>query len=84
MIEIIVAMEKERAVLRMPDKLKPCPFCGGEAKIITHDFFVPEAKQFLTGSYGVECTSCHAEGYQFWNTEEQAVAAWNRRGGQNG
>ena len=26
---IFAVMEKERAVLRMPDKLKPCPFCGG-------------------------------------------------------
>lgn len=84
MIEIIVAMEKERAVLRMPDKLKPCPFCGGEAKIITHDFFVPESWRSLVGVYGVVCTSCRAGGYQFWNTEEQAVAAWNRRGEQNG
>ena len=37
MIEIIVAMEKERAVLRMPDKLKPCPFCGSENVAFTLD-----------------------------------------------
>ena len=61
------------------NELKPCPFCGGEAKIMTHESYVPESWRSLVGVYGVVCTSCRAGGYQFWDTEEQAIAAWNRR-----
>lgn len=52
------------------DELKPCPFCGGEAKIMTHESYVPESWRSLVGVYGVVCTSCRAGGYQFWDTEE--------------
>ena len=51
-------------------KLKPCPFCGGEAEVIAHNKF-----QF----YKVVCKHCKAQGYQFFPNEEQATEAWNRR-----
>lgn len=55
------------------EKLKPCPFCGGEARIITHRFYE------LSNTYGVTCKKCGSETMQFYCAEEDAVNAWNRR-----
>ena len=52
----------------MTDKLKPCPFCGGEA----------EKQWGMMAIYWVECTDCGAEGSQHGSLEE-AIAAWNTR-----
>ena len=51
----------------MTDTLKPCPFCGGEAKCI--EFY---------GLYHVICCDCHIAG-QDCSTRENAVSAWNTR-----
>lgn len=53
--------------------LKPCPFCGGEAELKIHLFHK------LPSSYGVVCRPCGCETWQFFQTEEEAVEAWNRR-----
>lgn len=50
-------------------KLKPCPFCGGEASI----YHLSVGKH----SY-VKCRGC-SEGSPIKPTEEQAITAWNRR-----
>ena len=63
----------------MMEKLKPCPFCGGNAST----------------SHGVECTSgqyffvacdrCHCRTKKFFNWvygesyEQKAIGAWNSR-----
>ena len=49
-------------------KLKPCPFCGGKAKITGYIFFE------------VKCRRCRATLPQRYETE--AIAAWNRRAPQ--
>ena len=63
----------------MPSELKPCPFCGGEAKVVPYKLFSKALKAWKVESYGVVCKNCHTSGYTFWETEEHAVRAWNRR-----
>ena len=53
----------------MSDKLKPCPFCGGEAK-----FFEDKGYQI----YSVTCTECDA-GTNAYGIEQDAIDAWNSR-----
>ena len=58
------------------DKLKPCPFCGGEART---GFAINDYNR-----WGVECTRCGAtvevaDWCGDYDTEENAIKAWNRR-----
>jgi Lar family restriction alleviation protein len=61
------------------DKLKPCPFCGGEAE--TSHGFDKSAKEY----FFVSCGMCNAKTmnfYKWWdsdNYESAAIEAWNRR-----
>ena len=59
--------------LKKYEKLKPCPFCGGEAKInrIVNTFY-----QYAR--YFSSCTRCSAESKVF-ETEQEAIEAWNTR-----
>lgn len=58
----------------MSDKLKPCPFCGSnKCNVIEHAF------HNLSSTYGVKCWNCKAESWQFFDTKEEAIEAWNRR-----
>lgn len=52
-------------------ELKPCPFCGGKAKIaMTTD----------AGNYEVQCTKCPANVGRMWFwKKKEAIEAWNRR-----
>lgn len=52
--------------------LKPCPFCGGEAEVFrgtTYGF------HYL---YEPRCIKCECA-LGVYETEEQAIEAWNRR-----
>ena len=51
-------------------ELKPCPFCGGEAK---KSFYGGQRRMFLCS-----CTACEAS-LPWRDTEAAAVADWNRR-----
>lgn len=58
-------------------KLKPCPFCGGEAELKHEKLF------FSQISY-VECKGCHARISNKlveanWCADEEAQKAWNKR-----
>ena len=55
-------------------ELKPCPFCGSkEVKVIEHKYY------HSLNSYGVKCFGCKTESYQFFDTKNEAIEAWNRR-----
>ena len=66
----------------MPNDLKPCPFCGGEASVVR------SYPQTLFSDEGATChfkVTCHTMGclgsaINLWDyTKERARAAWNRR-----
>ena len=51
-------------------ELKPCPFCGEEAKMW----------QYMTDEWRATCNGCVAQ-TRYCNTREEAIEAWNRRAG---
>ena len=55
----------------MSDSIRPCPFCGGEARL----FFAEEA-----GFWDVQCQSCGAQPF-LRRKDHEAIEAWNRRAG---
>ena len=56
----------------MTDELKPCPFCGNEARV--------RAQHWDDGSHvwWVECAACEAEGMRC-DDGQHAIDAWNTR-----
>lgn len=57
----------------MTDKLRECPFCGGNnVGVFKHEFFY---KSYL---YTANCYDCHF-GLKMVKTEEEAIEAWNKR-----
>lgn len=63
----------------MADNLKPCPFCGGKAKIN----YLPPFVHPKTGRKGIErrqvyCDNCGVVTAGMVS-EEAAIEAWNRR-----
>lgn len=58
----------------MTKKLKPCPFCGGEATIWSG----PIEDDYFNTYYDVYCTECNCMTPKF-HTEESAIQFWNRR-----
>ena len=64
----------------MSEKLKPCPFCGGNASL----HFDPEGVKDTMGrkwAYTITCNRCAASSGLCFSME-QAVDAWNRRSGE--
>ena len=57
----------------MIDELKPCPFCGKRE-------FISVVRSLNGVVAWVDCTNCGCYG-PAKNTEAEAIAAWNRRGG---
>ena len=55
-------------------ELKPCPFCGGENVETSY-------KDTFSGDFrrGVYCADCCGGIYPYYNTEAEAIAAWNTR-----
>ena len=62
-------------------KIKPCPFCGSEAKIIGGpEDWIPTFLDPDSGGhpYQVHCVNCDAYVGFFYEVEE-AIEVWNRR-----
>lgn len=57
-------------------ELKPCPFCGGEAIIEQDEDWYWE---WTVSCRNEDCVCYEGRSYE---TEEEAVAVWNRRGGE--
>ena len=53
-------------------ELLPCPFCGGEAEMLT--------AESMNGGYlfGIMCNDCCSRG-DVYDTEAEAIEAWNTR-----
>lgn len=66
----------------MSEKLKPCPFCGGEAVICSGSF---RDGGYVANYAYVECSRCEAKGEEFIecmpvdDVEMMAANVWNRR-----
>lgn len=56
----------------MPNELKPCPFCGGEAE--TTEVFL----YGKTAGYVICCNKCSCE-LKMYSSKQNAEKAWNRR-----
>jgi hypothetical protein len=70
-------------------ELRPCPFCGGEAKLWNNSQYEPCLDEggayvdiFISSAdtFGVECTKCCCQNIGY-NTEQEAIETWNRRAG---
>ena len=51
--------------------MKPCPFCGGEARIQGHGY--------ETAEYRVYCEKCGCSTKLWSESEDKAISAWNSR-----
>ena len=57
------------------NRLKPCPFCGGEAVLTEHSVFLKRYQIICTGY-----TTCEIlPSTDLMEKPEQAIEAWNRR-----
>lgn len=56
----------------MRKELKPCPFCGGEAR-------VRSVASFSRIGFNVVCTNCPAALGHDGTSSDEAIAAWNTR-----
>ena len=72
---------------RVLKKLKPCPFCGGEAHpdgrinySAKHEAWWPDGSQ-IREVFFVNCMKCSVsnQGFIGHQTKDEAIAAWNRR-----
>lgn len=54
-------------------EIKPCPFCGGEAR----RFDIEDGEN--AGGSCVSCTRCLASGHVEFGRKENFVTAWNNR-----
>ena len=60
-------------------ELKPCPFCGGKAVVI--ETFCKETNYRGYYVYHGNCLLTEQIETNSYDTEKSAIAAWNRRAG---
>ena len=77
-------MEQLKNIKRGTTKLKPCPFCGGEAELCTS--YGNDGQVYYHTAF-VKCTRCHAKTktvitdgyYGTTSTTRDVTDDWNRR-----
>ena len=61
----------------MTDEMKPVRCgCGGEAEVIKHEYYM------CSPTYGVTCYKCGTATNQGFDTEAEAITAWNTAMGE--
>lgn len=65
-------MQMSELQAKSNNNLALCPFCGGEAEMLT--------AESMHGGYlfGIMCNDCRSRG-DVYDTEAEAIAAWNSR-----
>lgn len=58
-------------------KLKPCPFCGGEAEMFSWQAHINDVNHL-----DLACTNCGARFHDV-SSEKEAFEVWNRRADTN-
>lgn len=63
--------------MKLSEKLQPCPFCGGKAKL-EHNY---EHDNYLSF---VRCQKCYAQSHKYmiscdYCSDQRAIEAWNKR-----
>ena len=61
----------------MADLLLPCPFCGSQAS--WQDDPLPSGLRYGIGCSNMRCTLWKGYGVKLFETEAEAVSAWNTR-----
>lgn len=73
----IDAIVKQPVVDETVAKLKPCPFCGGEARLLRNAKRKIYGKDEYRTGVVAYCNVCEAR--MFYGSEKLALEAWNRR-----
>lgn len=60
-------------------ELLPCPFCGGEARVIDDAPSHDHSPWFGIGCASPYCIAFTGYGVKLFDTKAEAIAAWNRR-----
>lgn len=63
-------------------KLKPCPFCGGEAYTYTAYNVSKGVRREYWLAHCKECGLNYPQHKKYCFSEEQAIKAWNTRAGE--
>ena len=61
-----------------PTKLRPCPFCGGDAERID----VPDEDEENAGGSCIQCKQCAASSALHFDRKENLYSSWNERAKQ--
>ena len=65
---------------KMPDKLKPCPFCGADDPVEKTELAWPSWCDTGDGDwYYVQCRNCESATGGYHKIREEAITAWNCR-----
>ena len=73
----------EIELLKPKDKLKPCPFCGGKARLVKVEDW-HDCARVPSIYYGIGCDTadcrCERDGDEYFlGSEKEATEQWNKR-----